>query len=390
MPGRRKTVRLEIRNEKVREQLAGIVSSMEGFLVQKSEDPLPADLLILEMSDNPVKDFDHLNRSKASGAAREFFLTSKTVSPDVLIQALRLGVKEFISQPIDDTDVRMALSKVREGARLSAAIADGPKRKGQIVNVLGGKGGVGTTTIAVNLADCMARQEPAPAVVLIDMNRLFGEIPLFLGMEHVFNWVDVSKNISRLDASYLSGILYKHRSGLRVLPSPDRVDDEFMVTPQIIETLLQFMRTMFDYIIIDSGQSVDDISKMILRLSDKVLLICVQSLPCLINVKKILNTFHNLGYPPEPSVELIINRFDRKTIISLKEAEESIGKKASWVIPNDYQTSMNSINQGKSLSVVDGNAEISRAIRDMAAALAGKGKVHGSEKEKKAFLGMKL
>ncbi len=184
----------------------------------------------------------------------------------------------------------------------------------------------------------MARLEPAPAVVLIDMNRLFGEIPLFLGMEHVFNWVDVSKNISRLDASYLSGILYKHRSGLRVLPSPDRVDEEFTVTPQIIETLLQFMRTMFDYIIIDSGQSVDDISKMILRLSDKVLLVCVQSLPCLINVKKILNTFHNLGYPPEPSVEVIVNRFDKKTIISLKEAEESIGKKASWVIPNDYQT----------------------------------------------------
>jgi pilus assembly protein CpaE len=390
MPNRKKTVKLEIKNEKVREKLAGIISSMEGFLVQKNDDPLPADLLILEMSDNPDKDFDYLNRSKISGAAREFFLTSKTVSPDVLIQALRLGVKEFISQPIDDADVRMALSKVREGARLSAAVADGPKRKGQIINVLGGKGGVGTTTIAVNLADCMARQEPAPAVVLIDMNRLFGEIPLFLGMEHVFNWVDVSKNISRLDASYLSGILYKHRSGLRVLPSPDRVDDEFMVTPHIIENLLQFMRTMFDYIIIDSGQSVDDISKMILRLSDKVLLICVQSLPCLINVKKMLNTFHNLGYPPEPSVELIINRFDKKTIISLKEAEESIGKKASWVVPNDYLLSMSAINQGKPLSVIDGHAEISRGIRNIALALAGKGKVEAPEKERKAFLGMKL
>jgi pilus assembly protein CpaE len=284
----------------------------------------------------------------------------------------------------------MALSKLREGGPSAASLSEGPKRKGQIINLFGGKGGVGTTTIAVNLADSMARLEPAPVVALIDMNRLFGEIPLFLGMEHVFNWVDVSKNISRLDASYLSGILYKHRSGLRVLPSPDRVDDAFTVTPQIIETLLRFMRTMFDYIVIDSGQSVDDISKMILRLSDKVLLVCVQSLPCLINVKKVLNRFHSLGYPPEPSVELIVNRYDKKTIISLKEAEESIGKKASWVIPNDYQMSMSAINQGKPLSVVDGNAEISQAIRNIAMALAGKGRIEAPDKGKKAFLGLKL
>jgi pilus assembly protein CpaE len=89
-------------------------------------------------------------------------------------------------------------------------------------------------------------------------------------------------------------------------------------------------------------------------------------------------------------VELIVNRYDKRTIISLKEAEESIGKKASWVIPNDYQTSMNAINQGKPLSVVDGNAEISRAIRNIAAALADKGKMATPEKEKRAFLGMKL
>jgi pilus assembly protein CpaE len=390
MPAGKKTVKLEIRTDKVREQLAGIISSMEGFLVQRGDDPLPADLLILEMSDNPVKDFDYLNRSKTSGGAREFFITSKNVSPDVLIQALRLGVREFLSQPINDADVRVALSKVHAWGVSPVILADGPKRKGQIINIFGGKGGVGTTTIAVNLADSMARMEPAPAVVLIDMNRLFGEIPLFLGMEHVFNWVDVSKNMSRLDVSYLSGILYKHRSGLRVLPSPDRVDEEFTVTPHIIETLLRFMRTMFDYIIIDSGQSVDDISKMILRLSDKVLLVAVQSLPCLINVKKILNTFHNLGYPPEPSVELIVNRYDKKTIISLKEAEESIGRKVTWVIPNDYHTSMSAINQGKPLSVVDGNSDISRSMRDIAVVLVGKKRIDAHEKEKKAFLGMKL
>ncbi len=390
MSNRNKTVKLEIKNDKTRGQIAAVISSMERLVILRGDDPLPPDILVLEMGDDPAKDFEYLVRTKAAGGAQEFFLTAKSANPDVLIQALRLGVKEFFPQPLNEADVRAAFSRSVESGARPAQAASGPQRKGQIVNVFGGKGGVGTTTIAVNLADCMARLDSPPAVALIDMNRLFGEVPLFLGMDHVFSWVDVSKNIARLDATYLSGILYRHRSGLRVLPSPDRMDDEFTVTPQIIETLLRFMRTMFDFIIIDSGQSVDDISKMILRLSDRVLLVSVLSLPCLINVKKILNTFRNLGYPPEPSVEVVVNRFERRSIISLKEAEESIGKKAFWIVPNDFQLSMNAVNQGKPLSLVDGNAEITKAIAEMAAAVAGRRQVDVKDRGKKAFLGMKL
>jgi pilus assembly protein CpaE len=390
MSNRNKTVKLEIKNDKTRGQIAAVISSMERLVILRGDDPLPPDILVLEMGDDPAKDFEYLVRTKAAGGAQEFFLTARSANPDVLIQALRLGVKEFFPQPLNEADVRAAFSRSVESGARPAQAASGPQRKGQIVNVFGGKGGVGTTTIAVNLADCMARLDSPPAVALIDMNRLFGEVPLFLGMDHVFSWVDVSKNIARLDATYLSGILYRHRSGLRVLPSPDRMDDEFTVTPQIIETLLRFMRTMFDFIIIDSGQSVDDISKMILRLSDRVLLVSVLSLPCLINVKKILNTFRNLGYPPEPSVEVVVNRFERRSIISLKEAEESIGKKAFWIVPNDFQLSMNAVNQGKPLSLVDGNAEITKAIAEMAAAVAGRRQVDVKDRGKKAFLGMKL
>ena len=265
-------------------------------------------------------------------------------------------------------------------------------RKGQIINVLGVKGGVGTTTIAVNLADSLVRLDGTASVAIIDMNRLFGEIPLFLSLEHVFNWVDVSKNIARLDATYLTGILYRHRSGLRVLPSPDRVDDKYTVTPQVVEALLRLMRTMFDYVIIDSGQGVDDISKMILRSADKVLLVSGLSMPCLINAKKLMKTFRDLGYPPEPWVEVVVNRFDKKSVITLREAEQSIGKKVFWLVPNDFHATMSAINQGKPLSIVEPTAEVTEAIAEMAAALAGRytGTGSGREKDRRAFLGLKL
>ena len=144
------------------------------------------------------------------------------------------------------------------------------------------------------------------------------------------------------------------------------------------------MRQMFDYVIIDSGQAVDDISKMILRSADKVLLVAGLSLPCLINVKKLMKTFRDLGYPPEPWVDIVFNRFDRKSIISLREAEQSIGKKAFWVIPNEFNTTMNAINQGKPLSAVEPGAEVTRAIEEMAAALAGRSTDSGRDKDGKA------
>jgi pilus assembly protein CpaE len=389
---RKKTVRLDIRNEKLRDQLSMIIASIDGFLIQSAHDTMPSDLLVLEIGDDTVRDFDTLSRAKATNRARDFFITSKSTNPDVLIQALRIGVKEFIPQPVNEAELRKALLRLRDGSEPSPAVQRGPARKGQILNVLGVKGGVGTTTIAVNLADSLVRLDGAPSVAIIDMNRLFGEIPLFLSLEHVFNWVDVSKNIARLDATYLTGILYRHRSGLRVLPSPDRVDDKYTVTPQVVEALLRLMRTMFDYVIIDSGQAVDDISKMILRSADKVLLVAGLSMPCLINVKKLMKTFRDLGYPPEPWVEVVVNRFDKKSVITLREAEQSIGKKVFWAVPNDFHATMSAINQGKPLSLVEPAAEVTEAISEMAAALAGRttGTGSGRDKDRRAFLGLKL
>jgi pilus assembly protein CpaE len=389
---RKKTVRLEIRNEKLRDQLSVIIASIDGFLIQSVHDTMPSDLLVLEIGEDTAKDFDTLNRARATNKAREFFITCKSTNPDVLIQALRMGVKEFIPQPVNEAELRKALLKLRDGSEPTPAAQRGPVRKGQIINVLGVKGGVGTTTIAVNLADSLVRLDGTASVAIIDMNRLFGEIPLFLSLEHVFNWVDVSKNIARLDATYLTGILYRHRSGLRVLPSPDRVDDKYTVTPQVVEALLRLMRTMFDYVIIDSGQGVDDISKMTLRSADKVLLVSGLSMPCLINAKKLMKTFRDLGYPPEPWVEVVVNRFDKKSVITLREAEQSIGKKVFWLVPNDFHATMSAINQGKPLSIVEPTAEVTEAIAEMAAALAGRytGTGSGREKDRRAFLGLKL
>ena len=273
--------------------------------------------------------------------------------------------------------MKAALLQLKERRGKGKIVGD--KRKhGKIIDVIGSKGGVGNTTLAVNLAASLIETPGSPLVALIDMNLLFGEIPIFLNIESVFNWGEIARNISRLDATYLMSILSKHTSGLYVLPSPTGLDGVNVANPEIIEKLLGLMRNVFDYIVIDGGQAIDDISMKILEMSDMVLLVAILSLPCLTNVKRLLWIFQKLGYPQQEDIRIVINRHHRKlTVITPKEAEESINQKIFWFIPNDYPTTMSAINQGKTLSTVAPGAEVSKNIKELASQF-----IEKEEKEK--------
>ena len=127
---RKKTVRLEIRNEKLRDQLSVIIASIDGFLIQSVHDTMPSDLLVLEIGDDTIRDFDTLNRARATNKAREFFITCKSTNPDVLIQAMRIGVKEFIPQPVNEAELRKALLRLRDGSEPTPGRAKGARAQG--------------------------------------------------------------------------------------------------------------------------------------------------------------------------------------------------------------------------------------------------------------------
>jgi len=371
MPDKSISVILEIKNQTVKGDLEKIISSAEGFLLRNSATHTPCDLLILEVGNNLKREFELIQSILASGMAMEVFLTSARLEPDLLIQALRAGAKEFFPQPIKQEEVVNALLKFKD-RKESSKSAKQKKKRGKIIDVIGSKGGVGTTTIAVNLATSLKGSEGSPSVALIDMNLLFGEIPIFLNIESAFNWGEVARNISRLDATYLMGILAKHSSGIYILPSPTGLDGNYVATPEIIEKLLNEMEEVFDFIIVDGGQSLDDVSLKILEMSDVVLLVAILSLPCLTNVKRLLWTFRRLGYPPEKNIKIIISRYHKKSTIPLREAEESIDNKIYWLIPNDFSTTMSAINRGKTLSSIAPKEEITKNLKDLANTFLGK------------------
>jgi pilus assembly protein CpaE len=366
------TVGLQIRNRKVRADFEEVFSSFGEISVQEFAPNRSYDLLILEIGEDLEKDFDLVHSIQNSGMVQDFFLTSTRMEPEFLIRALRAGAREFISQPIKKEEVTAAVKKFLERKKYGATADRKSGKRGKIIHVIGSKGGVGTTTVAVNLAASLVRSSSNPAsVVLVDMNSLFGEIPIFLNIQPEFNWAEVARNISRLDSHYLMSILSRHKNGLYILPSPTGLDGMGVSTPEFIERILGLMKQAFDFIVIDGGQSLDEVSLKILEMSDFLCLVAILSLPCLTNVKRLLRTFENLGYPRNEQIRIIINRYHKKSLISLKDAESALDRKISGLIDNDYPTTMSAINQGKTLESVASGAEVTKNIRSLASGFVG-------------------
>jgi pilus assembly protein CpaE len=132
------------------------------------------------------------------------------------------------------------------------------------------------------------------------------------------------------------------------------------------------MKSIFDYTVIDSGHTTDDIALRALELSDTVLVTSILSVPCLTNLNRLTRVLYGLGFTPGETVRLIVNRYLKDGSISLKDAEESVRMKVSWTVPNDFRTTMSAINQGKSLSEVGMRSPVARSIRQIAMDLSDK------------------
>jgi pilus assembly protein CpaE len=133
-----------------------------------------------------------------------------------------------------------------------------------------------------------------------------------------------------------------------------------------MERLLSVMKHMFDYVIIDCGQSMDESALKTIQMSDEVLLVSILSLPCLANTNKLLKSFIDLGYLRKERIKVVLNRYINKNEISLQDAKKGIGHDLFWIIPNDYATTMSAINNGKPLTEIAPKSKIVKSFYEMA------------------------
>jgi pilus assembly protein CpaE len=374
------TVKLAVKSLNLTKKLTQLILTDGGFGIIEPDDSSGVDLLVFELGLDAGREMETIQSLISSGEVTEVFLTADHADSGVLMQAMRSGVKEFVPQPIDAEEFRQALLRFKQ--RRQALPDPGKQSAGQVLTVFGSKGGVGTTTVSVNLAVALADSAAGPSVALLDMNTLFGEIPLFLEISPKFHWGEITKNIDRLDDTFLSNILTEHRSGVKVLPSPAYLNGHVKPSPDTMSRILLQMKRMFDYVIVDGGQSTEEASLKVLEITDRLLLITILSLPCLANASKLLRSFTDLGYIRKEQIEVVLNRYMRKSDISLKDAEAGIGKKLFWTIPNDYGATMAAINNGRPLAQIAPRAPITKSFGDLAGSLAVPGEANEPKKRR--------
>ena len=381
MPAAAYKIRIKIENRLLHRQFEEIVTKLPEFTIQDDKGFERTDLMILEVSEDPDQTFELIQTLLNNNEVGEIFLTSNSTDQNILINAMRAGAREFFGPYTEEPEITAAMERFVARQSKSRASFE-PSKPSQIISVMGSKGGVGATTIAVNLAVSLAAKEHNKSVALLDMN-LFGDVPLFLEIEPSYTWKEITKNISRLDATFLKSIMSLDPSGVYVLPSPAYLDTHNMATPDIIERLFKVMSLMFDFIVVDVGQLLNDSALKVLEVSDKVFLVAVQSLPCLAKMNKIQRTFRDLGYPANENTFIILNRYVKNANIEIEDVTKSMGKEVFWSITNDYLTTISAINKGQPLAKIAPKKEITRSFVELAASLVDE--PEGKKKKKKRW-----
>ncbi len=365
MNNQRYSVSIKVQNQEKAKKLESITRAAGGFRLCGFKER--ADLLIYELSDKSGEAFKLLESLKDSNAIGEVIVTSERQDTDLLRQAMRIGAIEFLAQPFSEMEVKSALDAFRKRKEQTAVQV--PEHNGKIFHIMGAKGGVGTTTVAVNLAMIMQSMKNAGSVALVDLNIVFGEIPLFLSVKPTYHWGRIAENMNRLDSTFLLNAMAKHSSGVHILPSPNYLNGHPPATAETMERLLGAMKKTFDVIIVDGGQSLDGPALKAMEMSDQILLITLLSLPCLHNTNNVFRSLANSATVSKEHIRLVINRYLKKTDITIKEAAESVKSDIYWNIPNDYKTTMSAINRGKSLNDISPKAGITKNLTALADAL---------------------
>jgi pilus assembly protein CpaE len=326
------------------------------------------DVGFVALDSNPDKALELVAALAKSSPNCAILVTSSSTDGNLILRTMRSGAKEFLTQPLKTEDLSAALQRV---ARQRSGGVGGSGRSCSIIAVTGATGGVGTTSVAVNLG-CSLAANPANSVVLVDLDLCLGDADVFLDTIPEYTLSDVAQNIARLDLTLLKRSLTKHDTGLYLLPRPVQLEDARHITTEELSRVLGLLKASFTHLIIDTSKSFNELDLHALTEADQVLLVTQLDLPCLRNVVRLLMSFKDTNQFDE-KVKIVVNRVGYETgQISLRKAQETFGREIFWQIPNDYRVMVEVRNNGVPLVQQAPKAAITQSLNQLAVALSTK------------------
>ena len=332
------------------------VEQLHGEIVR-----LKPSVAIITLGANSDQALKLIQRLGTESPKTAIISAAHNASPDLLLQSLRAGAREFLQLPISAEELKTVLDRVAE---FCAGQVEAPKKKGRMVAVFSSKGGCGTSFIATNLAASTNAR-----TVLVDLNLQAGDLPLFLGVDPKYSFADMAENRSRLDDALIKSFVTPYSSNLSLLAAPKEADSADEIEPEHVFEVLQRLRESYEYVVLDPQHTFDSITLAALDQSDEIVLILTLDIPAIRSTQRALEIFDRLGYPRK-KIRIVVNRWSKQIDLDLRQVEKFLGEPVIGFVPSDYQTAVTSINLGRPLVQSEPNSKIALEIRRIARTLA--------------------
>jgi pilus assembly protein CpaE len=366
---------LQVDDANLRAVVQKRVDKAKGVKLAK-DSSVRMDVIVADMGEDPTDRIRRIGAMLSRGSAAEAVLLGAEPAPELLILAMRAGIKEFAALPLREGDLEAAWDRIRSRAVDVEKSGSGP---GEIVSVVGAAGGLGATSLAVNLAWELEARRPG-STVLVDLRRPDGEVPLFLDLEYSYTWGEVAENISRMDQTFLRSVLAEAENGLRILPAPSfSQESKPFVTPEAMRECLKGLADMFSYVVVEDNGGLDPVSQEVLSVSKVQWLVMAMSVTCLAKVKRHLEDAARLDASFPERIRLAAARVVKGGDIGPEEAAEVLGKQVSCTIPEDLRGTMAAINQGRPLALSAPKSPMLKAVREMAREFAKENRASGKK-----------
>jgi pilus assembly protein CpaE len=384
--------------EPLRNLLLGIESvwleaecSRYEFFIDVARQSAP-DLVVITLDADHNKALQLIQQMTVEFPGMPILAVSARGDGQSILQALRAGAKEFLTAPVVLEELLLALNRLR-GSRTVAAdgsvvTTSAGRTDTLVVSILGSRGGVGSTSIAVNIG-CNLAQDPNQSVALVDLDLALGDADVALDLIPDYTLADVALNIERLDMTFLKRSLCKHETGLSVLPHPVQLEDISLIHEEHLGRLIGLLRASYTHLVFDLSKRFTPTDLTAMRASDVILLVAQLELTSLRNVVRMLHTMSQDGDLAQ-KVKVVINRVgsDDGGEITLAKAEETIGQPIFWQVPNDFKAMVGSRNSGVPLSIHSPKSKAHLALMSLTNTLCGK-TADAPKKERRSFFSFK-
>jgi len=330
----------------------------EPALFDSAIKQFPADLVIVNLDSNPEELMQAASQIIGTYPDLTLFAVSNSTDPQMILQAMRSGFREFLVRPIDVQQLSEAVGRINK-------LSSSQPTSGKLICVFGSVGGIGTTTLATNLG-CELSQFEKTSAVVVDLDMHFGHVATMLDLTPQFTIADLCQTLDSIDPTMIEKALLKHPCGVQVLARPLHFNQAEQISAANIATVINTLCGMFDYVICDGPDRTNAVRPGVLDLADTTLITLNLTVPAVRNIDRINHALAEVGYNLDRT-KLVLSRFTHENnTLTIDDVEASLNLKISYTIPDEAKVLSAAINTGQPLLEFAPKSKVREAIRSMA------------------------